>query len=487
MQIFTIFLTVMLCCIRVANAEITFDSFLERGGAIEHFQSSTFDDENSGVYFEFISDEKTQVTVAYHLNGNRSEISTQSIEANKLYKFPEEGKKIYLDKDGLNKFEFLFATGDKIERSIFSENKKRSLKPAIKLLKGLEKSALTANAPKTYSKFDEVVFKGSANKYALNQTRSSGTEIYRKLSSSVVLIDSGDSMGTGSILAADGTILTNWHVIGAKPTVNVVFKPQGFKSVNLNESFLADVIKIDEEKDLALLMLRNPPSNLKPIKLAKISQLEVAMDVHAIGHPKGNFWTYTKGVVSQLRPKFNWEGDGDLIHAADVIQTQTPINPGNSGGPLLLDSGLMIGVNSFIDPGADGLNYAVAVSSVEEFLGQIQSYKNAPKKQQPLTKQDAPIPTFDLDQNGVNESVQIDQNNNGIVDLIKSDFNGDGEFETLFYDENENGIIELEIRIIDENGEKQAVWFIDEDENEVVEKRGWDFDFDGKLDKVDNI
>ena len=58
-----------------------------------------------------------------------------------------------------------------------------------------------------------------------------------------------------------------------------------------------------------------------------MSEAQVGADVHAIGHPQGQTWTYTKGLISQVRPDYQWGP-----HKADVIQTQTPINPGNSGG-----------------------------------------------------------------------------------------------------------------------------------------------------------
>jgi S1-C subfamily serine protease len=70
-------------------------------------------------------------------------------------------------------------------------------------------------------------------------------------------------------------------------------------------------------------------------------------------------------------PAYEAAGDSAMMgreHRATVIQTQTPINPGNSGGPLLSDNGRMIGVNSFGDPKAQGLNFAVSVSDVRAFL-----------------------------------------------------------------------------------------------------------------------
>ena len=95
--------------------------------------------------------------------------------------------------------------------------------------------------------------------------------------------------------------------------------------------------------------------------------MQVGADVHAIGHPAGEAWTYTKGIVSQIRPGYEWQPKASVKHVADVIQTQTPINPGNSGGPLISDDGRLIGVNSFKKDG-EALNFAVSIGEVEKFL-----------------------------------------------------------------------------------------------------------------------
>ena len=79
-------------------------------------------------------------------------------------------------------------------------------------------------------------------------------------------------------------------------------------------------------------------------------------------------WTYTKGIVGQIRNNHPWTyGDGKN-RRANVIQTQTPLNPGNSGGPLLDDTGRVIGINTAVTRDKQGLNYAVAVDEVQKFL-----------------------------------------------------------------------------------------------------------------------
>ena len=87
--------------------------------------------------------------------------------------------------------------------------------------------------------------------------------------------------------------------------------------------------------------------------------MQVAEEVHAIGHPKGLYWSYTKGVASQIRTKWKWTSSKSKIkHQATVIQTQTPLSPGNSGGPLFSDTGKMVGVNTMKEEG-ENLNFAV--------------------------------------------------------------------------------------------------------------------------------
>src|SRR5262245_7455593 len=175
-------------------------------------------------------------------------------------------------------------------------------------------------------------------------------EIFRNAAPAVVLVVTNDGIGSGSLLDS-GTILTNWHVVGGNRQVNVIFKPTDpLGKLSSQDMVAANVIKVDRTRDLAMLQPKALPSRLiKPIKVAPGDNLEVGADVHAIGHPTGQAWTYTTGIVSQIRPDYEWSGGPkDVNHRATVIQTQTPINPGNSGGPLLEDSGMLVGVNSFV-------------------------------------------------------------------------------------------------------------------------------------------
>ena len=66
----------------------------------------------------------------------------------------------------------------------------------------------------------------------------------------------------------------------------------------------------------------------------KDCNIRVGQDAHAVGHPKGNYWSYTKGYISQIKQNYKWNYQDQTKYNADVIQTQTPINPGNSRRPF---------------------------------------------------------------------------------------------------------------------------------------------------------
>jgi S1-C subfamily serine protease len=207
-----------------------------------------------------------------------------------------------------------------------------------------------------------------AQEPTLSTRGAKDAKLYREYAPSVVLIVTDTALGSGSIIA-DRTILTNWHVVAGASQVGVVFKPleEGDK-ISAADVVVARVVRVDRKSDLALVQVPASVKSPKPLTLATSDEIEVGADVHAIGHPTGEAWTYTRGVISQFRKDFTWKTEDGVEHEADVVQTQTPINPGNSGGPLLSDSGHLLGVNAFKTPGAEGLNFAVSVNDVRRFL-----------------------------------------------------------------------------------------------------------------------
>ena len=196
---------------------------------------------------------------------------------------------------------------------------------------------------------------------------SSEVSIYEKASPAVVLILTESGSGSGSMLSEDGTIITNWHVVGLSKFVDVVFRPSDpAKDAFSETSYRARVLKVDEVSDLALIRLLEPQPDRPTLKLSN-NQPKIGADVLALGHPNGYNWSLTRGIVSGIRDEFNWQYKMGLQHLADVIQTQTPINPGNSGGPLLDSQMQIVGINSFGSAG-ELTNFAVSSKTVREFL-----------------------------------------------------------------------------------------------------------------------
>ena len=180
-------------------------------------------------------------------------------------------------------------------------------------------------------------------------------------------------------------------------------------------------------------------------------------------------------IISQVRPGYLWPGDGDILHKATIIQTQTPLNPGNSGGPLLADDGRLIGVNSFVSLEYGSLNYAVAVSQVEKFLSSSTS-----RKSKELRKECKPT-IYETKTNKKRKvsGTPVDTDCNGIPDTWAIDEGLDGEIDYLMYDTDEDGTWDLK------KIEQKDVGFIYVFYNseETASAIGYDYDEDGVIDR----
>ena len=278
-----------------------------------------------------------------------------------------------------------------------------------------------------------------------------------------------EGLGSGSLVDTAGDVLTNWHVVKGYEYCSSSLQPtvEG-KEPTRDEIKRGRVVKFDEIADLALVKLSEVPTGRTPVRLGDSSEIAVGMDVHAIGHPTGEAWTYTTGVISQYRQAYEWQAQGDPIkHRADIIQTQTPINPGNSGGPLLSDSSSLIGVNSF-KAGGEGLNFAVSVDEVRKFIvrpgDRFAQTPKAPKnngecKPKKLSqfrneKSDATIVSFDMFCSGQDQDtgelvtpddkrqavfLRVDRNGDGRPDIIFFDLKRSGRWDLSFWDDNFTG------------------------------------------------
>lgn len=173
-----------------------------------------------------------------------------------------------------------------------------------------------------------------------------------------------EGSGSGVIVDADrGIILTNLHVIADAQKIEI--------SLEDGKNFKARLLGYDDEFDLAVLELINPPARLYSIPFADSSRLEVGQKVLAIGNPFGLDRTLTSGIISSLNRTVK-ATPTRLMRG--LIQTDAAINPGNSGGPLLDTEGRLIGINTAIlsqSGDSAGIGFAVPINQIKHILPEL--------------------------------------------------------------------------------------------------------------------
>ncbi len=169
--------------------------------------------------------------------------------------------------------------------------------------------------------------------------------------------------GSGFIWDASGHVVTNHHVVQGARSLSV--------TLHDHRSFDALLVGTDARKDIAVLKIKDAPTDLKPIRVERGLELWVGQKTLAIGNPFGLDQTLTTGVISALGRSVPGAGG---VTIRDMVQTDAAINPGNSGGPLLDSSGRLIGMNTMIysrTGSSAGIGFAVPVNAIARVVPQI--------------------------------------------------------------------------------------------------------------------
>lgn len=167
--------------------------------------------------------------------------------------------------------------------------------------------------------------------------------------------------GSGFVISSDGYVFTNCHVVDRADHIRVILPDGSHEN--------AELVGMDPDSDLALIKIYT--SGFDAAELGDSDRLRIGQLVIAIGNPYGFQHSVTAGVVSALGRSLRTPG-GRMVE--NVIQTDAALNPGNSGGPMINGDGEVVGVNTAIISGAQGLCFALAINTAKDVAGDLIAY-----------------------------------------------------------------------------------------------------------------
>lgn len=205
----------------------------------------------------------------------------------------------------------------------------------------------------------------------------SASEIAARYDSAIVdihtVLDGGAGAGSGIIIDADGTIVTNYHVVENARSIEVTVS-------NSSETYDATLVGADETHDIAVLQAEDA-DGLETVTVGDSDEVDVGDRVVAIGNASDAAGdpTVTEGAVAALAQTISVQSDyGDVDQLSDLIQTTAQLEPGNSGGPLFDATGAVIGINAAANVDrfgdvASAEGYSIPIDTVMDVVEQIES------------------------------------------------------------------------------------------------------------------
>ena len=199
-----------------------------------------------------------------------------------------------------------------------------------------------------------------------NLAGGSVKQLADKYGEGVVLIQTPGGLGSGFLLNEDGLAVTNYHVVEKETRLAATLYVKENGTLRRRRVRDVELVALNPFIDLALVRIPKPDGvEFRPVLLSEDADYREGDTVFAIGNPLGLERSVSQGIVSNRRR--NFEG-------LTYIQTTTQINPGNSGGPLFNARGEVIGVTNMGIPAGEGLNFAIPVTYVKNFLDEWEAF-----------------------------------------------------------------------------------------------------------------
>jgi S1-C subfamily serine protease len=215
----------------------------------------------------------------------------------------------------------------------------------------------------------------------------------------------GDGAGSGVAFAPDGYILTNSHVVRGARRIEIALEDGSTHSARL----------IGEDPPTDLAVIRVDRSDMPYAELGKSSVLRVGQLVIAIGNPLGFSSTVSAGVVSALGRAMRAQ-NGRLME--NIIQSDVALNPGNSGGPLVDSHARVVGINTAMIHGAQGISFSVPIDTARWVIGQLMSTGRVRRGYLGIVGQNRPL--------GATLARKLGLSQKGGVEVLRIDGRGPG-------------------------------------------------------------
>jgi hypothetical protein len=285
---------------------------------------------------------------------------------------------------------------------------------------------------------------------------------------SVVLVVTQDTLGSGTIVGADGLILSTWQAVRDQASVGIIFKPGGAERPRESDAVKGRVVATDRLRDLSLISIEKVPAGTRIVGISTAPAKRSGTTLHLIGHPYGEVWMQTPGTLTRAKSGHSWKSRDGSHHRANVIEVTTPVMSGNLGGPILGGDGRLVAVDAFSTGSFPITSVGVTSDEILKFMATRPSRKaSAAGKSsgncEPVRletrrarRDTATAHVMDLNCNGKADAwvlipdassqpvtLASDANENGLTDSVYTDQNRDGKFDDVKFDTDEDGNADL--------------------------------------------